>query len=282
MAMSPDHEYAIRPLRDDSDFTAFESLQRETWGEDVAEVVTGALARIVQKIGGIAAGAFNSRNEMVGLVFGFTGVRDGRPVHWSHMLAVKESQRNAGVGVRLKLYQRNALLDMGVNEIYWTYDPLVAKNAQLNFNILGAGVLEYSVNMYGAGEDSKLFRGIGTDRFVVVWRIGDEKVIDVLEKRRRFDDERFEHSPFVVSRLVENDRSSFPASTLDCTALRVRVEIPPDVHQLMSSSLASASAWRTATREAFQQYLVNGYQVAGFYCDKTSGRCFYCLEQSNS
>lgn len=280
--MYPEHEYSIRPLRDDSDYTAFESLQREIWGEDIAEVVSGALAKIVQKIGGIAAGAFNSRNELVGLVFGFTGVRDGRPVHWSHMLAVKEGHRNAGVGVRLKLYQRKALLDIGVHEIYWTYDPLVAKNAQLNFNILGAGVLEYSVNMYGTGEDSKLFRGIGTDRFVVVWHIGDEKVVDILEKRRRFDRERFKNSPLAVWRAIENDRASLPASDLHCVAHRVRVEIPPDVYQLMSTSLSSAAAWRNSTREVFQQYLMNGYKVVGFYCEETSGRCFYCMEHFNS
>ncbi len=47
--MDSELEYTIRPLQEDSDYTAFESLQRETWGADVEEVVTGALARICRE-----------------------------------------------------------------------------------------------------------------------------------------------------------------------------------------------------------------------------------------
>ena len=277
--MNSELEYTIRPLREDSEYTEFESLQRETWGADIEEIVTGPLAKIVQKIGGIAAGSFDRHDALIGTVFGFTGVRDGIPVHWSHMLAVKDGNRNKGIGTKLKLYQRTTLLRMGVPVVYWTYDPLVAKNAQMNFNILGAGVLEYSTNMYGSGDDSKLFRGIGTDRFVVIWQIDSERIVEILDEKHRFDHEPFVTAPMAVYRTVENDRASSPAINLAILESKARVEIPEDIHELMSHALACAADWRFNTREAFQYLLMRGYRVKGFYRDAESGRCFYCLEK---
>jgi predicted GNAT superfamily acetyltransferase len=277
--MKSEQEISVRPFEKESDYFVFEALQKETWGKNIEEVVTGSLAKIIQKIGGIAAGAFDAEGEMVGFVFGFTGFKDGRPVHWSHMLAVKPAYRDTGIGRGLKLYQRDVLLGKGINEVFWTYDPLAGKNGHLNLNTLGAEVVEYVQDMYGSGEDSILFRGIGTDRFIVVWQISDERVKEIVERRRCFESKPFLASPLSVSRAVENDPASFPVSKLDLSDKRMRVEVPHDVHQLMSISIASAADWRKKTREAFQQYLHQGYKVMGFYLDQDSGRCFYCLER---
>src|ERR671926_25771 len=65
----------------------------------------------------------------------------------------------------LKVSQR-----VGGVVIYWTYDPLVARNAHLNFNVFGVRIHEYVEDMYGETE-SPLHRGIGTDRFVVAWPV---------------------------------------------------------------------------------------------------------------
>ena len=277
--MKAEQEILIRPFEKESDYFAFEALQKATWGKDIEEVITASLAKIVQKIGGIAAGAFDAEGEMTGFVFGFTGLKDGRPIHWSHMLAVKPAYRDAGIGKRLKLYQRDVLLGMGINEVFWTYDPLAGKNAHLNLNTLGAEVVEYVQDMYGSGEDSILFRGIGTDRFIVVWRIAGKKVAETLEKKRCFDREPFLASPLAACRSVDNDSTSLPVNDLDLRDKRLRVEVPEDVHQLMSISIASAADWRKNTREAFQHYLRDGYTVVGFYLDPVFGRCFYCLER---
>ena len=72
------------------------------------------------------------------------GFVEGRPFHWSHMLAVDRSARDLGLGTRLKLYQRDLLLPLGIDEVRWTFDPLEARNAHLNFNHLGAEVAEYA------------------------------------------------------------------------------------------------------------------------------------------
>src|SRR5437667_12360654 len=100
-------------------------------------------------------------------------------MHWSHMLAVRERARDAGLGIRLKLYQRELLLKNGVDTARWTFDPLVAKNAHINLNRLGAVVVEHVENMYGES-NSTLHAGLGTDRFVVEWRLADKRVARVI------------------------------------------------------------------------------------------------------
>jgi predicted GNAT superfamily acetyltransferase len=277
--MNSENEISIRLFEKESDYFACEALQKETWGKDIEEVITASLVKIIQKIGGIAAGAFDTEGEMAGFVLGLAGYKQGKPIHWSHMLAVKSAFRDTGIGKKLKLYQRDILLGMGINEVFWTYDPLAGKNGHFNLNSLGAEVLEYVEDMYGSGEDSVLFRGIGTDRFVMVWRIADERVEEIIAKRRFFDSEPFLTSPLAVCRATESDAVSLPVNTLDIRDKRLRVEVPPDVHQLMSISTRSATDWRKKTREAFQAYLHKGYKVVGFYVDQASGRCFYCMER---
>ena len=92
------------------------------------------------------------------------------------MLAVDREARDLGLGTRLKLYQRELLLPLGVEEVRWTFDPLEARNAHLNLNHLGAEVAEYVEDMYAGEMGSELRRGIGTDRFILSWQIAGERV----------------------------------------------------------------------------------------------------------
>src|SRR5215204_3417585 len=59
---------------------------------------------------------------------------------------------------------------MGVDLVEWTYDPLQALNAHLNFAKLGVVVEEYEENIYGASS-SPLHSGSPTDRFVAEWKL---------------------------------------------------------------------------------------------------------------
>jgi predicted GNAT superfamily acetyltransferase len=214
---------------------------------------------------------------MLGLLFGLTGFKDDTPVHWSHMLAVRNEVRDAGIGRKLKLYQRETLLARGIRQVFWTYDPLVARNAHLNFNSLGVEVTEYVPDMYGPGDDSELFQGIGTDRFVVLWRIDSDKVRVALTASKVFDKTQYATSPLAVSRSNEGDPLSAPLSVECSGAPRLRVEIPSDIHSLRDRSVVTAARWREITRSAFQSCLDQRHEVAGFYRDEATGRCYYCL-----
>lgn len=260
----------FRPFASLPDYAACVELQRLTWGRDFSDVVPASLLKVTQKAGGIAAGAFAADGRLLGFVYGLTGCAEGRPFHWSHMLAVSPAARDLGLGTRLKLYQREALLAAGVGEVRWTYDPLEARNAHLNLNHLGAEVAEYVEEMY-EGEMGELARGIGTDRFIVSWRIGGERVARALVSHRRGEADRFREAPVSNPGAEERDLPTAP---------RVRVEIPENIQAVKVDRPEAALAWRTSTRRAFETYLGRGYTVEAFYRDAAEARCFYGLEKA--
>src|SRR3990172_13027024 len=146
----------IRPLASEAELAQGVAIQRLTWGDEFTEVVPATILQICQKVGGVAAGAFDQDGHLLGLVFGLTGVHHGRLVHWSHMLAVRPEARGLGLGKRLKLYQRDVLLPIEVVDVRWTFDPLVAHNANLNLNALGAEIERYVPHMYGGNTPNNL------------------------------------------------------------------------------------------------------------------------------
>ena len=133
-----------RGLQTHDEYTECVELQRAIWGEDLRDPVPAPLLRASQKVGAVLIGAFDDKNRLAGFVFGITGIREGRPAHWSHMLGVRPDVRGLGVGRRLKELQRERLLELGVEVAYWTYDPLVARNAHLNLKQILNTVLSMS------------------------------------------------------------------------------------------------------------------------------------------
>lgn len=307
----------LRPLASHDDYHACYELQLATWGRDFQEGVPPSVLKISQRVGGVAAGAFTPGGELLGYVYGLTGVRPpgsprsaaaaparggpARPelLHWSHMLAVAPEARDLGLGTRLKLYQRELLLPLGVEVVEWTYDPLEARNAHLNLNRLGAEVVEYVEDMYKGEMGSELARGIGTDRFIVAWRIADERVRDVLERlqleggaatggagtaappERFLDAPGIEPAPAGKAGRAGNAGKAGDAGEAGEPPLpasrRVRIEIPARIQEFKERQPESALAWRLGTRRAFQAYLARGYQVTAFWRD-AAGRCWYGVE----
>jgi predicted GNAT superfamily acetyltransferase len=84
----------------------------------------------------------------------------------------------------LKLLQRDRALAMGIELIEWTYDPLQAANAHLNFVKLGVVVEEYLENVYGES-GSPLHQGNPTDRFVAEWHISRPQRTEVFNVAAR-------------------------------------------------------------------------------------------------
>jgi chorismate synthase len=257
----------FRPFASLADYAAGVELQRATWGRHFSDVVPLSVLKVTQKAGGIAAGAFSSDGRLLAFVYGLAGWVEGRPFHWSHMLAVDAGARDHGLGTRLKLYQREILLAAGVGEVHWTFDPLEARNAHLNFNHLGTEVAEYVEDMYAGEEGSELFAGIGTDRFILSWKIAGERVAGALADRRTGAEEPFRAAPVVNPDARIADLPDAP---------RVRVEIPRSIQDFKAEHPDAAPAWRASTRRAFEHYLARGYRVEAFYRDADQ-RCFYGL-----
>lgn len=263
-------EVAIRPLATRDDYVACLDLQERTWGPGFREVVSPALLMVAQKISGVVAGAFDAEGRMLGFVFGITGVTSGQLCHWSHMLAVHPQHRDRGIGARLKAYQKRALLRVGVHRMFWTFDPLVARNAHINLHRLGARVREYVADFYGTKIKSSLDRGIGTDRFVVEWELSDGPPEPAAPVRDR--------GAIPVVEAADDSERPQPVSRPCVAHPAVTVAIPRDIQSLKTADLDLARAWRTATRDAFTYYFERGYRVVGFHASATSGRRFYRLE----
>lgn len=254
--------YDIRPLRTIQELRECVALQEETWGHGFSERVPTAILKVAQILGGVASGAYDESGALVGFVFGMTGVRAGEVVHWSDMLAVRRTLRDGGLGAELKAYQRRVLLESGVTKMFWTFDPLQARNAYLNFSKLGIVVREYARDMYGQ-TDSPLHRGIGTDRFIALWLMDSERARARIEGRERGPSaEAHADDPVALAEADPAVDLPHPADpVLDLAAPRVRVAIPADVSHVMATSMELAVAWRQATRAALTHYLDRGYEV---------------------
>lgn len=259
----------IRSLRTQEELRACVALQRETWGNEFTDVVPASILKVSQRVGGVAAGAFDEHNTLLGFVYGLTGVEKGRIVHWSDMLAVRPEARNLGLGRRLKEFQRRIVQQLGGVVIYWTYDPLVARNAHLNFNVFGVRVAEYVEDMYGDTE-SPLHSGIGTDRFIVAWPVPDADMKERLEETHAagFDPE-LRQAP-----IINAGNGSSSSKSIGTSA---RVEVPADIASLQESDREQAIRWRHSTRTAFRRALDSGLTVQGFAIDECAARGYYLL-----
>ena len=161
---------SLRRLDGLDDAEAVRSVITQVWGE---QVLPRELIRAFQHAGSVLYGA-EAEGEMVGFVLGFAGLDGGLHVH-SHMLAAVPGRQNHGVGYALKLAQRAECLDLGIEEVRWTFDPLVARNARFNLVKLGAEAFRFLPDFYGEMTDV-LNRGDRSDRFEVRWRLRSVRV----------------------------------------------------------------------------------------------------------
>ena len=262
----------IRPLSGLAEREACVALQERVWGDAFADRVPASVLMIALETGGVASGAFLG-GRLVGFVFGITGLRGGRPIHWSDMLAVAPEHRGEGIGFRLKLHQRALLLERDVEAVRWTFDPLEARNAHLNLRRLGAVTREYRRDLYGAS-DSPLHAGIGTDRLLVEWPIASTRVMrrlahdgpagagpapaDAAPGERPAPDDA--PRGVVLNPPESTDPLPRPGSTLsEPTRARIRIAIPADIQALKRTDLGVAVAWRSNVRAAFERAFAAGY-----------------------
>ena len=218
---------------------------------------------------------------MVGFVYSLPAIKHGRTTQWSHMLGVVDDCRNDGVGHRLKLLQRERTIELGLDLIEWTYDPMQALNAHLNFSKLGVVVHEYEINVYGTS-NSPLHAGNPTDRFVAEWNIREPHVERRLAAAAK-------GSPLVVRAhdVADAAHANEPVGAgawpecgsvrLDLTDRRIVVQIPMGFTEMLVDAPEAALAWRMATREIFTTYFSRGYKAVDFILDRHRRRGAYLL-----
>ncbi|HEX4933119.1 MAG TPA: hypothetical protein VFV33_08075 [Gemmatimonadaceae bacterium] len=261
----------IRDLATLEDYAECVELQEATWGRGFSERVPGAILRVSQKIGGVTAGAFDANGRMVGFVFGMTGLRDGKPAHWSDMLAVREEARGHHIGDRLKHFQREKCLSLGVHTMLWTADPLVARNAHFNINRLGARPVEYVENLYGANTGSTLHGELPTDRFVYAWQLARP-----FSPPPGIDVARGDDDALPLANPIAGD--GLPAYAADASGPSVRVQVPHDLVAVQRAGFEGAMRWRLSVRAAFNAHFARGLAVVRFVRAQEGAYPYYVLE----
>ena len=285
----------IRALHTIPEFRQVIALEQEIWGYSDAEDAVGIpIFVITVKRGGILLGAYDG-DRLIGFVYSIAGLKHGRPMQWSHMLGVLPAYRATGIGRALKLEQRRISLEMGLDLMEWTCDPLVAINAHLNFRRLGVVVGEYALNVYG-DSSSPLHRGAPTDRFIAQWWMRSPRVVRMLEadgvpsatrelpatraaqprslrdgKPPGYDSRRVANpgssvcDPPVVNTVERRgDELACTGHDLDRTDPELGVSIPGDFNGMLERRPDLAHTWRMASREIFIHYFSKGYRVVDF------------------
>lgn len=221
-------------------------IQRETWGDVL--IVPSGLSRVAQRTGGQVLGAFDG-TRMVGFTLAFAGIRGGEPFLHSHQTAVLAEYRDAGVGRRLKLFQRQDALKRGIRLVEWTFDPLELKNAHFNLVRLGAIARVLIPNCYGV-TGSALHGDLPTDRLVAEWWLDSERVKSILA-----DDALPSRNP------VQH------------------VPLPSAIREIKAADPQEGARIQTSVREQFQQAFASGNVATAV--ERSGSITDYILEPAN-
>ncbi|MGH8965321.1 MAG: GNAT family N-acetyltransferase, partial [Actinomycetes bacterium] len=166
--MSTSAGITTRPLATTAERLAAVRLYRAVFGlpgDDPA--FTPKLLSALQESGGSALGAFDDDGRLVGFTYGFVGLDAGTPYHYSQTAAVDPSAQGRGVGRQLKRAQAEIARRTGVATMRWAYDPLQARNAHFNLDVLGATGRWFRRDYYGLRDHNGR-----TDRVIVEWQLG--------------------------------------------------------------------------------------------------------------
>jgi predicted GNAT superfamily acetyltransferase len=144
----------------------------------------------------------------------------------------------------LKAEQRAWCLANRIDEVTWTFDPMLARNAYFNLRKLGAAAFALLPNFYGAMDDA-VNGGDETDRLEVHWQLSSDR----------------------VTRAAGGDKVP-----VDARDVAMTVAVPADYAALRRADPASARAERERVRDALSSAFSDGLVVVDF-----NDRGEYCL-----
>jgi predicted GNAT superfamily acetyltransferase len=247
----------IRLLEEVGDFTRVAELFQSIWTkEGENSPVNVETLRALSKAGSYVGGAFE-HDELVGACFGFFAAPEQRALH-SHIAGVSTRMRGRSVGFALKVHQRAWALEEGLDEISWTFDPLISRNAHFNLVKLAASPTSYHRNFYGHMADA-LNGADDTDRMLVTWYIRDPRVVAACQgESLTAGEDRAIAEPLLS---VGDDLGPLRHRT---DARLVRVALPRDIESLRVAEPTLATAWRLALRETLGSSLEGGGRVLSF------------------
>jgi predicted GNAT superfamily acetyltransferase len=264
----------IRPVEDPEGSAHFQELTRRVWGSEEIDVVPTHVTMTVLKNGGMLLAAYApdgpaATGGMVGAAFWWLGVgvdaatpsASPRLKACSHMLGVLPEWQGRHVGLRLKLAQRQAVLEQELTDwITWTYDPLYRANGVFNIHRLGATCKTYKRNIYGELRDA-LNAGVPSDRFQVDWHLNSPHVLVDIDQARQ---ERDWNMTAIQMLPVQERRDKLlqPVDAIpDLDGRPLAVPLPGDIGVIRRSDRDLSLAWRFYLREVIEAAFAGGYTV---------------------
>lgn len=285
-------EIEIRVVQGWDEMRNIEELQRIIWTRDEREVIPGHIFHALQYNGAALHGAFDGPN-MVGFTLATLATVEGldhridqvaaaRLKMYSVIAGVLPGFRDADIGYRLKMAQRDFATRIGVRLITWTYDPLESRNGRFNIGKVGAVCRKYARNFHG--EMTGINAGLESDRFDVEWWITSNRVKGRTSKSRK---------PLSLESLLGGgalltNESTFnseglltpPPNYISHPSNLMLVEIPDDFQGIKQKDFSLAVRWREHTRTLFENLFDSGFMVTDFVRHKDSKnqqRSYYLL-----
>ncbi|MHA1953696.1 MAG: GNAT family N-acetyltransferase [Candidatus Heimdallarchaeaceae archaeon] len=273
-----------KEMLDFSEYDILEDIQEDAWGMPARELVPKRLMYATLKSGGVVIGAYKN-NEIIGYCWGWVGNKDPYGLFiYSHHNAVLKKYQNQGIGLQLKLAQRDWAIKHNYHLINWTFDPLQSKNCYLNLHKLGVECSTYKRDYWGDMVDV-LNKGIDTDRFYSNWYIRSKHVEERVQgKFENFSELLLEGNCKVFETQLTDNKLTVKKTHLEINSQFVFIEIPSNFNELMKKDKESLIQWRKETRTAFEVYFNKGYKGVDFIVEKETNniRCFHILKKEEN
>jgi len=304
--------FAVETSANKDDYQKYEDLREEIWKEPTDQMAGARnmhCENYFDRGSSLFTGVFiedekgnfpRDSGHLVGFSYGFVGVKDKKIgfrskenlMFYSQYLGVKREFQKFGLGVLIKSFQRDVVLEIfGVGTITCTFDPLVGVNAYRNIHDFAMEVVEYKEAFYKdfGGELNRV--DVPCDRLYVSWD---------LEKS-------FQRPQYELEDLISSHHLALDTTTMDVkgrsgpvkleivtdihTDLNqefVLIEIPFDFYEMLRETDVSDGKvravpveWRLKTREAFQKLFRQKYKVIDFriYQGDDRTRDFYVLKK---
>lgn len=247
----------IRPLTELSELIEAIEVQRLAWNRTEYSLIPPTIFKSFVKNGGCVIGAIadlgDEATKVIGYAIGFLSMNvDGVLYHHSQQVAVLPEYQHLGIAFKLKEAQKEYVKShYNLSIMTWTVDPLLSKNAFLNYHKLGAIGRLYWDNYYGLRTDT-LNSGLETDRIEVEWYFSDPEHSLIKFVRESIPDEFpcFDYSETGDYKIIETDTKPF-----------IGVCIPRDLVSTKEKNLPLAINLRTNFRELSHALIKKRYVI---------------------
>lgn len=282
----------VKEIDNKEDFKECEKIQKELPQLGEVGVVPSYLLELTTAHGGLTLGLYVNE-RIVGFSFSLAAYSKERGYYlFSDSMGFYKNFQRKSLGFLLKQVQYQIALEKGVKRIFWTFDPLLGPNGNINVRKIGGIVNHYELDRYSLVNTSSGIC-IPADRFLLDWSIKTKRVAKRMVQHQlpnKFIDIKL--LPHCVNRtipvLIHNSSKTFlfreiAETILNCGIQKIAIEIPIEFFEMREMMPELAQDWRIKTRELFHEYINRSHYTVNQFVqvyEKSEIRNFYLLSKS--